>query len=197
MYNGKSYHIRRRHNTIREFLSSKIITIDYVKSKDNVSDPLTKGLTREGVERTSKGMGLRPRTSQHGDMDVDIGSKLVLDMPLLLLPLSSYRLLFCHQPSLLPLSSSQALLLVQQRLSQCGITSSILKLTTGSMVPVTVNFLSFVSIKIEHSGTRNRAALSFGLEECSSEGQPAHIASEEVGTIDKDYLAKMPQAKAW
>ncbi|PHU11836.1 hypothetical protein BC332_18766 [Capsicum chinense] len=40
-------------------------TIDYVKSKDNVSDPLTKGLSREGVERTSKGMGLRPRTSQH------------------------------------------------------------------------------------------------------------------------------------
>ncbi|KAF3662699.1 hypothetical protein FXO37_12317 [Capsicum annuum] len=35
-------------------------------SKDNVSDPLTKGLSREGVERTSKGMGLRPRTSQHG-----------------------------------------------------------------------------------------------------------------------------------
>ncbi|KAF3670406.1 putative aspartyl aminopeptidase-like [Capsicum annuum] len=66
MYNGKSHHIRRRHNTVRELLSSEIITIDYVKSKDNVSDPLTKGLSREGVERTSKGMGLRPRTSQHG-----------------------------------------------------------------------------------------------------------------------------------
>ncbi|PHU22705.1 hypothetical protein BC332_07812 [Capsicum chinense] len=35
-------------------------------SKDHVSDPLTKGLSREGVERTSKGMGLRPRTNQHG-----------------------------------------------------------------------------------------------------------------------------------
>ncbi|PHT25799.1 hypothetical protein CQW23_34580 [Capsicum baccatum] len=66
MYNGKSRHIRRRHNTARELLSSGIITIDYVKSKDNVSDPLTKGLSREGVERTSKGMGLRPRTNQHG-----------------------------------------------------------------------------------------------------------------------------------
>ncbi|KAF3683239.1 PP2A regulatory subunit TAP46 [Capsicum annuum] len=39
---------------------------DYVKSKNNVSDRLTKGPSREGVERTSKGMGLRPRTSQHG-----------------------------------------------------------------------------------------------------------------------------------
>ncbi|PHT28554.1 hypothetical protein CQW23_31825 [Capsicum baccatum] len=66
MYNGKSHHIRRRHNTVRELLSSGIITIDFVKSKDNMSDPLTKGLSKEGVERTSKGMGLRPRTSQHG-----------------------------------------------------------------------------------------------------------------------------------
>ncbi|KAF3650371.1 putative protein-like [Capsicum annuum] len=65
MYNGKSYHIRRRHNTVRELLSSEIITVDYVKSKDNVSNPLTKGLSREGVEWTSKEMGLRPRTSQH------------------------------------------------------------------------------------------------------------------------------------
>ncbi|PHU19069.1 hypothetical protein BC332_10220 [Capsicum chinense] len=66
MCNSKSHHIRRRHNTIKELFSSGIITINYVKSKDNVSDPLTKGLSREGVERTSKGMGLRPRTSQHG-----------------------------------------------------------------------------------------------------------------------------------
>ncbi|PHT29908.1 hypothetical protein CQW23_30501 [Capsicum baccatum] len=50
MYNGKSHHIRRRHNTIRELLSSEIITVDYVKSNDNVSDPLTKGQSREGVE---------------------------------------------------------------------------------------------------------------------------------------------------
>ncbi|PHT55025.1 hypothetical protein CQW23_03511 [Capsicum baccatum] len=71
MYNGKSHHIQWRHNTVRELLSRGIITIDYVKSKDNVSDPLTKGLSREGVERTSKGMGLRPRTSQHGVYKVE------------------------------------------------------------------------------------------------------------------------------
>ncbi|KAF3644948.1 ER auxin binding protein 1 precursor [Capsicum annuum] len=62
MYNGKSHHIRRRHNTVRELRSNGIITVDYVKSKDNVSDPLTKGLSRVGVERTSKGMSLRPMT---------------------------------------------------------------------------------------------------------------------------------------
>ncbi|PHT73056.1 hypothetical protein T459_23841 [Capsicum annuum] len=66
MYSGKSRHIRWRHNTVRKLLSSGIITIDYVKSNDNMPDPLTKGLSREGVERTSKGIGLRPRTSQYG-----------------------------------------------------------------------------------------------------------------------------------
>ena len=66
MYNGKSRHIRRRHNSIRQLLSSGIITIDYVKSKDNVSDPLTKGINREGDEKTSMGMGLYTRTSHRG-----------------------------------------------------------------------------------------------------------------------------------
>ena len=60
IYNGKSRHIRRRHDTVRQLLSSGIITIDYVKSKDNIADPLTKGLTREMIAKTSRGMGLRP-----------------------------------------------------------------------------------------------------------------------------------------
>ncbi|PHT83930.1 hypothetical protein T459_12373 [Capsicum annuum] len=66
MYNGKSHHIRQRCNTIRELLSSGIITIDYVKSKDKLLDPLKKGLSREEVERISKGIGLRPRIGHHG-----------------------------------------------------------------------------------------------------------------------------------
>ena len=41
-YNGKSRYIRHRHDIVRKLLSSGIIRIDYVKSKDNVSDPLTK-----------------------------------------------------------------------------------------------------------------------------------------------------------
>jgi len=60
MYNGKNRHIRRRHNTIRQLLSTGIITIDYVKSKDNIADPLTKGLSRELVHKSSRGMGLKP-----------------------------------------------------------------------------------------------------------------------------------------
>ncbi|CAM8877191.1 unnamed protein product [Rhodiola kirilowii] len=60
MYNGKSRHIRRRHNTIRQLLSSGVISIDYVRSKENISDPLTKGLNKDQVEKTTKGMGLKP-----------------------------------------------------------------------------------------------------------------------------------------
>ena len=60
MYNGKSRHIRRRHNTIKQQISTGVISIDYVKSKDNIADPLTKGLNRELVEKSSKGIGLKP-----------------------------------------------------------------------------------------------------------------------------------------
>ena len=62
MYNGKSRHIRRRHNTVRQLLSNGIISIDYIKSKENIADPLTKGLTKELVYSSSKGMGLKPIT---------------------------------------------------------------------------------------------------------------------------------------
>ena len=62
MYNGKSRHICRRHNTVRQLLSNGIIVIDYVKSKDNIVDPLTKGLSRELVVRSPRGIGLKPIT---------------------------------------------------------------------------------------------------------------------------------------
>ena len=60
MYNGKSRHIRRRHNTIRQLLSTGVITIDYVGSKDNIADPLTKALSRELVAKMAMRMGLKP-----------------------------------------------------------------------------------------------------------------------------------------
>jgi hypothetical protein len=47
MYYGKSRHICYRHNTIKHFLSNEIISIDYVKSKNNIVDPLAKDLLRE------------------------------------------------------------------------------------------------------------------------------------------------------
>ena len=60
MYNGKSRYIRQRHNTIRQLISIGVIFVDYIKSKDNVADPLTKGLNRELVEKSSSGMRVKP-----------------------------------------------------------------------------------------------------------------------------------------
>ena len=60
IYNGKSRHIRHRHNTIKQLLSNGVITTDFVKSKDNITNPLTKGLSREQVVVTTRGMDLKP-----------------------------------------------------------------------------------------------------------------------------------------
>ena len=54
-YNGKSRPIRRKHNTVRSYLSNGIINIEYVKSFDNLADPLT----RERVWNILRGMGLK------------------------------------------------------------------------------------------------------------------------------------------
>nr|GEW13705.1 hypothetical protein [Tanacetum cinerariifolium] len=47
---------------LRQFVEDYpgVISIDYVESKDNIADPFTKGLSRELVSKSSKGMGLKP-----------------------------------------------------------------------------------------------------------------------------------------
>ena len=60
MYNSKPRHICRRHNTIRQLLSTEVISLEYVKSKNNIADLLTKGLNRELFKKTSRGMRLNP-----------------------------------------------------------------------------------------------------------------------------------------
>ena len=59
-YNGKRRQIRRKHSTVREFLSTGAVRVDHVRSDENLADPLTKGLPREKVFKTSKGMRLMP-----------------------------------------------------------------------------------------------------------------------------------------
>lgn len=59
IYNGKSRHISLRHAYVRELIVDGIITIIYVRSKENLADPLTKGLPRELVKTTSSAMGLK------------------------------------------------------------------------------------------------------------------------------------------
>ena len=48
-YNNKSRPIRRKHNTVRSFLNSGIITMNYIKSNDNLANPFTKALAKDRV----------------------------------------------------------------------------------------------------------------------------------------------------
>ena len=56
IYNEKSRHIRLRHKIIKQLLDGGIISLDYVRSKLNISDPFTKSLGRKLVENTSRGV---------------------------------------------------------------------------------------------------------------------------------------------
>ena len=69
MYNGKFINIRRRHNTIKQLLSTGVISLDYVKSRVNIADPLTKGLNRELIEKSSRGMRLKTIKEKVNTMD--------------------------------------------------------------------------------------------------------------------------------
>ena len=46
MYNGKSMHIGLRHSYVRQLIKYGVITVDYVRSTQNLVDPLTKGLCK-------------------------------------------------------------------------------------------------------------------------------------------------------
>ena len=60
MYNCEYRHIHCKHNTIRQLLSTGVTSLDYVRSKDSIWDLLIKGLNRELVEKSSRGMRLKP-----------------------------------------------------------------------------------------------------------------------------------------
>ena len=53
-YNGKNRHIHLRHDVVKQLLGDGIISIDYVKSKVNLANPLTKPLGRKLINETSR-----------------------------------------------------------------------------------------------------------------------------------------------
>lgn len=60
VYNGKKRHIRIRHGIVKQLLKNGVISLDYVRSENNLADPFTKGLPRKVVLESSRGMGLKP-----------------------------------------------------------------------------------------------------------------------------------------
>ena len=59
-FNGENRHILLRHKVVKQLLKDEIISIDYVKSKVNLANPLTKPLGRKLILETSSGMRLNP-----------------------------------------------------------------------------------------------------------------------------------------
>ena len=58
IFNGKNRHIRLRHNIVRRLLEIRIISLKFVRSKLNLTYPLTKSLNKKLVEETSRKMRL-------------------------------------------------------------------------------------------------------------------------------------------
>ncbi|GKC52361.1 hypothetical protein Tco_1075106 [Tanacetum coccineum] len=59
MYNGKSRDLGVRHSMIRELITNGVVSIEFVRSQQNLADHLTKGLARDLVLKSAEGMGLK------------------------------------------------------------------------------------------------------------------------------------------
>nr|GEU88502.1 zinc finger, CCHC-type [Tanacetum cinerariifolium] len=59
MYNGKSSHLDVRHSMIRELITNGVISIEFVRSQQNLADQLMKGLARDLVIKSTEGMELK------------------------------------------------------------------------------------------------------------------------------------------
>ena len=58
--NGKLRHIGLRHAYVHQLIKGGVITVDFVQSNENLTDPLTKGLARDLILKTSTGWDLGP-----------------------------------------------------------------------------------------------------------------------------------------
>jgi hypothetical protein len=59
VYNGKSRHLGVRHSMIRELIMDGVISVEFVRTQQNLADHLTKGLSRDLVRKSAMGIGLK------------------------------------------------------------------------------------------------------------------------------------------
>lgn len=59
VYNGKPRHLGVRHSMIRELITNWVISVEFVRSQQNLADHLTKGLARDLVHKSMIGMRLK------------------------------------------------------------------------------------------------------------------------------------------
>nr|GEZ35284.1 zinc finger, CCHC-type [Tanacetum cinerariifolium] len=63
MYNGKSRHLGVRHSMIRELVTNGVVSIEFVRSQQNLADHLKKRMARDLVIKSIEGMGLKSTKS--------------------------------------------------------------------------------------------------------------------------------------
>ncbi|KAJ9553540.1 hypothetical protein OSB04_017585 [Centaurea solstitialis] len=68
VYNGKSRHLGVRHSMIRDLIMNGVISVEFVKSQQNLADHLTKSLARDLVHKSVFGMGLKSILFLNGDI---------------------------------------------------------------------------------------------------------------------------------
>nr|GEV60884.1 zinc finger, CCHC-type [Tanacetum cinerariifolium] len=59
MYNRMSRHLGVRHSMICELITNRVVSIEFVRSQQNLADHLTKGLARDLVLKSAERMGLK------------------------------------------------------------------------------------------------------------------------------------------
>ncbi|GKD34898.1 zinc finger, CCHC-type containing protein [Tanacetum coccineum] len=59
VYNGKSIHLGVSHSMIHELITNGVVSIEFVRSQQNLVDHLMKGLARDLVLKSAEGMGLK------------------------------------------------------------------------------------------------------------------------------------------
>ncbi|GJU81911.1 zinc finger, CCHC-type containing protein [Tanacetum coccineum] len=59
MYNKKSRNLGVRHSMIRELITNRVVSIEFMRSKQNLADHLTKGLARDLVIKSAELMRLK------------------------------------------------------------------------------------------------------------------------------------------
>jgi len=55
-----SRHVKRRLKSVRKLRNSGVIIVTYTQTDKNLTDPFTKGLSRNVIDSASREMGMRP-----------------------------------------------------------------------------------------------------------------------------------------
>ena len=57
---NSSRHVKRRLKSVRKLRKSGVISVTYIQTDKNMTDPFTKGLSQNVIDSASREMGMRP-----------------------------------------------------------------------------------------------------------------------------------------